>query len=214
MIRVYIVDDHALVRAGYRMLLQKEADIDVVGEAGTGEDGLAAIRRLRPDVVLCDLHLPGISGLDVTERIVRGDFGSRVLVVSVQEDGPLPRRLLEAGASGYVGKACEAGELLRAIREVARGRRYLASHVAQKLALSRLDRDGSPFDSLSPRELEVARMLCTGMRMEEIGRRLSLSGKTVATHKYRLFEKLGIRDTVALARLASQHGISEPAYAI
>ena len=214
MIRVYIVDDHALVRAGYRMILQKESDLDVVGEAGTGEEGLLAIRRLRPDVVICDLHLPGISGLDVTERIVRGDFGSRVLIVSVQEDGPLPRRLLEAGASGYVGKACDAAELVRAIREVARGRRYLASHVAQKLALARLDGEGTPFDLLSPRGLEVARMLCTGMRMEEIGRRLSLSGKTVATHKYRLYEKLGIRDTVALARLASQHGVSEPAYAL
>lgn len=214
MIRVFVVDDHALVRTGFRMILQQETDIEVVGEAGSGEEGLAAIRRLRPDVVLCDLHLPGISGLDVTERIVRGDFGSRVLIVSVQEDGPLPRRLLEAGASGYLGKACEAGELVRAVREVARGRRYLASHVAQRLALSRLDRDGSPFDNLSPRELEVARMLCTGMRMEEIGRRLSLSGKTVATHKYRLYEKLGIRDTVALARLASQHGVSEPAYAL
>ena len=214
MIRVYIIDDHALVRAGYRMILQKESDIDVVGESGTGEEALPAIRRLRPDVVICDLHLPGISGLDVTERIVRGDFGSRVLVVSVQEDGPLPRRLLEAGASGYVGKACDAAELLRAIREVARGRRYLASHVAQKLALSRLGGEGTPFDILSTRELEVARMLCSGMRMEEIGKRLSLSGKTVATHKYRLFEKLGIRDTVALARLASQHGVSEPAYAL
>jgi DNA-binding NarL/FixJ family response regulator len=214
MIRVYIVDDHALVRAGFRMIMQREADIEVVGEAGTGEEALAAIRKLRPDVVICDLHLPGISGLDITERVVRADFGTRVLVVSVQEDGPLPRRLLEAGASGYVGKACEAAELLRAIREVARGRRYLASHVAQKLALSKVDGEGTPFDALSPRELEVARMLCTGMRMEEIGRRLSLSGKTVATHKYRLYEKLGIRDTVALARLASQHGVSEPAYAL
>jgi two-component system invasion response regulator UvrY len=214
MIRVYVVDDHALVRTGFRMIMQLEPDIEVVGEAGTGEEAIAAVRRLRPDVVICDLHLPGISGLDVTERIVRGDFGTRVLIVSVQEDGPLPRRLLEAGASGYLGKACEAAELVRAVREVARGRRYLASHVAQKLALSRLDGEGTPFDLLSPRELEVARMLCTGMRMEEIGRRLSLSGKTVATHKYRLYEKLGIRDTVALARLASQHGVSEPAYAI
>ena len=214
MIRVFLLDDHALVRTGYRLILQQEKDIEVVGESGSGEEGLPAVRRLKPDVVLCDLHLPGISGLDVTERIVRGDFGSRVLVVSVQEDGPLPRRLLEAGASGYVGKACEAGELLRAIREVARGRRYLASHVAQKLALSRLDGDGTPFDALSPRELEVARMLCTGMRMEEIGRRLSLSGKTVATHKYRLFDKLGIKDTVALARLATRHGVSDPVYAI
>ncbi len=214
MIRVFIVDDHALVRTGYRLILQKESDFEVVGEAGSGEDALPAMRRLKPDVVLCDLHLPGISGLDVTERIVRADAGMRVLIVSVQEDGPLPRRLLEAGAAGYVGKGCDAAELVRAIREVARGRRYLASHVAQKLALSRLAGEGTPFDLLSPRELEVARMLCTGMRMEEIGRRLSLSGKTVATHKYRLYEKLGIRDTVALARLASQHGVSEPAYAL
>lgn len=214
MIRIFIVDDHALVRAGYRLILQKENDLDVVGEAGCGEDGLPAIRKLKPDVVICDLHLPGISGLDVTERIVRADFGPRVLIVSVQEDGPLPRRLLEAGAAGYVGKGCDAQELLRAVREVARGRRYLASHVAQKLALARIAGDGSPFDLLSPRELEVARLLCTGMRMEEIGKRLSLSGKTVATHKYRLYEKLGIRDTVALARLAAQHGVSEPAYSL
>src|SRR5690606_39273941 len=98
--------------------------------------------------------------------------------------------------------------------EVARGRRYLASHVAQKLALARINGDGSPFDLLSPRELEVARLLCTGMRMEEIGRRLSLSGKTVATHKYRLYEKLGIRDNVALARMAQLHGVCEPNYSL
>jgi two-component system invasion response regulator UvrY len=214
MIRIFIVDDHALVRAGYRLILQKETDLEVVGESGSGEEGLPAIRKLKPDVVLCDLHLPGISGLDVTERIVRADFGPRVLIVSVQEDGPLPRRLLEAGAAGYVGKGCDAQELLRAVREVARGRRYLASHVAQKLALARIAGDGTPFDLLSPRELEVARMLCTGMRMEEIGRRLSLSGKTVATHKYRLYEKLGIRDNIALSRLAQQHGVSEPAYSL
>ncbi|KFN45297.1 response regulator [Arenimonas composti] len=214
MIRIFIVDDHALVRAGYRLILQKEPGFDVIGEAGSGEDGLVAIRRLKPDVVICDLHLPGISGLDVTERLVRAADGPRVLIVSVQEEGPLPRRLLEAGAGGYVGKGCDAQELVIAVREVARGRRYLASHVAQKLALARLDGDGSPFDRLSPRELEVARLLCTGMRMEEIGKRLSLSGKTVATHKYRLYEKLGIRDNVALARLAQMHGVSEPAYTI
>ena len=213
-IRVYIVDDHALVRAGMRMILSGETDIEVVGEADSGEEALPQIRKLKPGIVLCDLHLPGLSGLEVTDRIVSGDYGTRVVIVSVLADGPMPKRLLEAGASGYVGKGGDAAELLRAIREVARGRRYLASHVAQKLALSRLGGEGTPFDILSPRELEVARMLCTGMRMEEIGKRLSLSGKTVATHKYRLFEKLGIRDTVALARLASQHGVSEPAYAL
>lgn len=214
MIRVFLLDDHALVRTGYRLILGQEKEFEIVGEAGSGEEGLPMIRRLKPHVVICDLHLPGISGLDITERIVRGDLGTYVLIVSVQEEGPMPRRLIEAGASGYLGKGCDAAELVRAVREVARGRRYLASHVAQRMALSRLCGDNSPFDALSPRELEVARMLCQGLRMEEIGRRLSLSGKTVATHKYRLYDKLGIKDTVALARLAGQHGVSDPAYAI
>ena len=214
MIRVFLLDDHALVRTGYRLILVQERDFEVVGEAGSGEEGLPMIRRLKPNVVICDLHLPGISGLDITERIVRAGMGVHVLIVSVQEKGPMPRRLIEAGASGYLGKGCDAQELVRALREVARGRRYLASHVAQRMALAKLCGEGSPFDLLSPRELEVARLLCQGMRMEEIGRRLSLSGKTVATHKYRLYEKLGIKDTVALARLAGQHGVSDPAYAI
>lgn len=214
MIRVFLLDDHALVRTGYRLILGQEKEFEIVGEAGSGEEGLPMIRRLKPQVVICDLHLPGISGLDITERIVRSDLGTYVLIVSVQEEGPMPRRLIEAGASGYLGKGCDAAELVRAVREVARGRRYLASHVAQRMALSRLCGDDSPFDALSPRELEVARMLCQGLRMEEIGRRLSLSGKTVATHKYRLYDKLGIKDTVALARLAGQHGVSDPAYAI
>ncbi|HSR65266.1 MAG TPA: response regulator, partial [Xanthomonadaceae bacterium] len=158
-IRVFLVDDHALVRAGMRMILSGETDIEVVGEAESGEEALPQVRRLKPDVVLCDLHLPGVSGLEVTERIVRGDHGTRVIVVSVLEDGPLPKRLLEVGASGYVGKGGDAAELLRAVRDVARGKRYLASSIAQNLALSGIGGDGSPFDALSPRELEIAMML-------------------------------------------------------
>ena len=114
-IKVYIVDDHALVRAGFRLILGAEADIEVVGEADSAELALPQIRKLKPDVVLCDLHLPGLSGLELTERVVRGDYGTRVIAVSVLEDGPMPRRLLEAGAFGYVGKACDASELLRAV---------------------------------------------------------------------------------------------------
>ena len=214
MIRVLIVDDHALVRTGLRLVLSAERDIEVVGECATGEEAWATLRKMKPDVLLCDLHLPGISGLDVTERVARSGMETKVLIVSIQEDGPLPRRLIEAGAAGYIGKGCDASELVRAVRDVARGRRYLASQVAQHLAFSGLAGPGSPFDKLSPRELEVAKMLCTGMRMEEIGRRLSLSGKTVATHKYRLFDKLGIKDAIALARLAAQHGVSDPAYSL
>ena len=208
MIRVFLLDDHALVRTGYRLILQQEVDMEIVGEAASGEDGLPLIRKLKPDVVICDLHLPGVSGLEITERLVKGQVGPKVVIVSVQEDGPMPKRLLDAGASGYLGKACDARELLKAIREAARGKRYLAGDMAQKIALG--GNDASPFDTLSPRELEVSLLFCQGMRAEEIARQLSLSGKTVATHKYRLFDKLGIKDTVALARLAAQHGITDP----
>ena len=213
-IRIFVVDDHVLVRTGVRMILSGETDIEVVGEADSGEEALPRIRRLKPHIVLCDLHMPGVSGLEVTERIVRGAYGARVIVVSVLEDGPLPRRLLEAGASGYVGKGGDAGELLRAIRDVARGKRYLASSVAQTLALSGLDSDASPFDALSAREMEVALMLTQGMRQEEIARRLSLSAKTVNTHKSRLFQKLRISDSIALARLVSRYGLADPARAL
>lgn len=210
-ITVFIVDDHALVRTGMRMILSAESDINVVGDAESGEIALRLIRQLKPDVVLCDLHLPGVSGLEVTERVVKGDHGSRVIIVSVLEDGPMPRRLLEAGAFGYVGKGGDATELVRAVRDVARGRRYLASNIAQYLALSGLEGDDSPFDELSPRELEVALLLAQGLRQEEIARRLSLSAKTINTHKSRMFDKLAITDNIALARLLGQHGMLEPA---
>ncbi|WP_411834866.1 response regulator [Pseudoxanthomonas mexicana] len=213
-IRVYLVDDHALVRAGMKMILGSEDDIEVVGESESGEAALPQIRQLAPDVVLCDLHLPGYSGLEVTERIVRGDHGTRVIIVSVLEDGPLPRRLLEAGASGYVGKGGDAAELVRAVREVSRGRRYLGNNVAQNLALHSVAGEGSPFDALSPRELEVAMLLTQGMRQDDIARRLSLSAKTVNTHKSRLFEKTGVHDNIALARLAAQYGLLDPARAL
>jgi len=210
-IRVYLVDDHALVRTGMKMILSSETDIEVVGEAETGEDALPAIRQLQPDVVLCDLHLPGVSGMEVTERIVRGHRSTRVVIVSVLEDGPLPKRLLEGGAAGYIGKGCDAQELLRAVRDVAAGRRYLGTSIAQNLALSTVEGNGSPFDNLSPRELEVALLRTQGLRQEDIARRLSLSAKTVNTHKARLFEKMGIHDNIALARMASQYGLVDPA---
>ncbi len=126
-IRVYLVDDHALVRTGMKMILSGETDIEVVGEAETGEDALREVRQLLPDVVLCDLHLPGVSGMEVTERIVRSHRNTRVVIVSVLEDGPLPKRLLEAGAAGYIGKGCDAQELLRAVRDGG-GRSSLPGH--------------------------------------------------------------------------------------
>ena len=210
MIRVYLVDDHELVRTGFRMLLSQHPEFSVVGEAGTGEQALADLRQTAADVVLCDLHLPGISGLEVTDRLIRGSSDARVIVVSAQEDGPLPRRVLAAGASGYLGKAAPANELLRAIRDVARGKRYISNAVAQQMAISSLDTTGSPFEQLSVRELEVAMLLVQGLRMTAIADHLNLSSKTVATHKYNLFAKLHVADLASLTRLAMQHGLSGP----
>lgn len=213
-IRVFLIDDHALVRTGMKMILSSEIDIDVIGEAASGEEALPLIRKLVPDVVLCDLHLPGVSGLEITERIARGDKGPRVVIVSVLEDGPLPKRLMEAGASGYIGKGGDATELIRAVREVARGKRYLGNNIAQNLALLNVGGDTSPFDVLSPRELEVAMLLTQGLRQEDIAKRLNLSAKTINTHKTRLFEKTGVQDNIALARLAAQYGLSDPSRAL
>lgn len=210
-IRIYLIDDHSLVRTGMKMILAGEVDIEVVGDADNGEEALRQIRALKPDVVLCDLHLPGMSGLEITERITRSDLHAKVIIVSVLEDGPLPKRLMEAGASGYIGKAGDSAELLSAVRLVSRGKRYLGANVAQNLALSNVGAgNASPFDELSPRELEVAMLLTQGLRQEDIAKRLSLSAKTVNTHKARLFQKVGIQDNISLARLAAQYGLLDP----
>jgi two-component system, NarL family, invasion response regulator UvrY len=211
MIRVFLIDDHALIRTGFRMILSQEVDIEIVGEASNAEEALPLIRRLKPDVLLCDLHLPGASGLEITEKVQRIEPAPRVVICSVQEEGPMPQRLMECGAMGYISKGCDSSELLRAVRDAARGKRYLASDLAMRIALGKND---SPFKQLSDREMEVAILLCEGKRAEDIARQLNLSGKTVATHKHRLFQKLGVEDTIALARMASQYGITDPARAM
>jgi DNA-binding NarL/FixJ family response regulator len=209
MIRIALVDDHELVRTGFRMILSREADIDIVGEAASGEEAVQLAKKLKPDVLLMDVHMPGISGLEATERIVRAQPKVRVIVVTMQDEKPFPRRLLEAGAAGYVTKACPAVELVKAVREVAHGGRYLSTDVARALALDSLPgRDAAnPFAPLSARELEVAMLLAAGESMQDIAKRLHLSAKTVATYKYRVYEKLAVASEVALAHLAMQHGI-------
>lgn len=211
MIRVFLLDDHALIRTGFRLILSAEVDIEVVGEAASGEEALPRIRQLKPDVILCDLHLPGMSGLELTQRFQRMDPAPKVVICSVQEEGPMPRRLMDAGAMGYIGKGCDANELLRAVRDAYRGKRFMGGDLAMRMAL---DKEASPFDRLSEREMEVAMMLCQGQRAEDIARKLHLSGKTIATHKSRLLQKLGIGDTVALARMASQYGVTQPSVAV
>lgn len=207
MTKIVLVDDHELVRVGFRMILQQQADLEVLGEAGTAEDGLRLIRDKNPDVALVDVHMPGMSGLELTERVIRAKLETRVIILTVVDDARFPKRLLDAGAFGYLTKSCGAEELLKAIRQVASGRRYLAAEVAHRLALSTMEPDGSPFDCLSSRELEVAMMLVRGKPLTAIGEQLSLSPKTVSTYKQRLMEKLQVEHVVGLAHLMVAHGL-------
>lgn len=208
MIRIALVDDHNIMRAGLRAILQKEAaDIEIVGEAEDGEKGLLLIKQGQPDIALVDVHMPGISGVELTERVRRAKSPTKVVILTVASEAPFPRRLLEAGACGYLTKGCPADELIKAIRQVADGKRYIGSDVAQQLALATMDGERSPFEKLSARELEIAIMLAKGLKANGIATRLHLSEKTVATYKARLFEKLEIDNVVALANLAAVHGL-------
>jgi two-component system, NarL family, invasion response regulator UvrY len=209
MIRIVLVDDHNLVRTGLRMILETQADFEVVAEADDGERGLLLIRQSQPDVALVDIHMPGFSGVEVTERVRRAKLATKILILTITGDAPFPRRLLDAGANGYLTKGCRAEELIKAVRHVASGRRYLGSELAQQLALESMSGSASPFQELSVRELEVAMMLAQGHGAPIIADRLKLSPKTVATYKYRLFEKLAIDNVVALAHLANLHGLTQ-----
>ncbi len=211
MIRVLLVDDHAMVLAGLRLILEKASDIEIVGEAESGEAGIALARQLTPDVILMDVQMPGISGLEAAQRILRRQPRARILAVTARGDELFARRMIEAGAAGYVTKACPQEELLTAVHQVSRGQRYLSVDVARALALRAFDQTGaSPFERLTPRELEVAILIANGESMPRIATRLNITPKTVASHKYRVFEKLGVDNDVALTRLALQHGVVDP----
>lgn len=210
MIRILLVDDHAMVLAGFRLILGQLADIEIVGEADNGESGIQLARQLIPDVVLMDVQMPGISGIEATQRILRGQPQIRVLAVTASGDELFARRMLEIGAAGYVTKACPQDELVRAVRQVADGQRYLSVDVARALALRTFEGGGSPFEKLTPRELEVTILIGNGETMPRIAKRLCITAKTVATHKYRVFEKLSVDNDVALTRLALRHGIVDP----
>jgi DNA-binding NarL/FixJ family response regulator len=207
MIRVVLVDDHELVRSGFRLILAGQPDIEVVGEASNAEDGLRLVRAQKPDVALIDVHMPGMSGIELTERVQRADLPTRIVILTVVQDAQFPRRLLQSGALGYLTKGCPAEELLEAVRTVAAGNRYLDATIAREMALAAVDGDGSPLESLSSRELEVAQMLARGLAVNEVANRLNLSAKTISTYKQRLFEKLGVAHTIALAHVLSAHGL-------
>lgn len=211
MTSILIVEDHDLVRTGLKNILSAEPGLKIVGETSTGEEAIRLARDLEPDVILMDVELPGLSGLETTERILKVQSRVRVVVLTAHSEPPLPARLLDIGASGYLTKACSARELVNAVKAVARGERYIGSEIAQQLALSLLPgTPQSPFQELTARELEVALMLTQGMKPPSIAEVIKVSPKTVATHKYNIYEKVGVSSEVELLRLALRYGLVKP----
>ena len=209
MIKVYVVDDHDLVRTGITRMLADIAGLKVVGEAASGEEALRDIRDLNPDVVLMDAKMPGIGGLEATRKLLRQNADVKVIAVTVCGDEPFPSRFLQAGASGYLTKGAAIDEMVKAIRLVHSGQRYISPEVAQALALKPFvnDGEGSPFDQLSERELQIAMMIVNCQKVQEISDKLFLSPKTVNSYRYRVFDKLGINSDVELTLLAIRRGM-------
>lgn len=215
MIEVLIVDDHDLVRTGISRMIADVAGIKVVGEANSGEEGIKLARELQPNVVLMDVKMPGIGGLEATRKLVRSSADIRVIAVTVCGEEPFPSRLMQAGASGYITKGADLEEMVKAIRLVHSGQRYISPDVAQALALKpyNCSGNGTPFDILSERELQIMYMVVNCQKVQEISDKLCLSPKTVNSYRYRIFDKLGLSSDVELTLLAIRHGLLDAEYA-
>ena len=208
MIQILLVDDHDLVRAGLKRILEDVNNIKVIGEACTGEEAIQMVRLRKPDVVIMDVNMPGIGGLETTRKIMQIDANIKVIVVTVHVEEPYPTRLLEAGAAGYLTKSCAVDEIVMAIQAVAKGERYVSADIARQVALSMLPGGKrSLFEKLSQREMQVMLMVTQGQSIQDISDRLCLSPKTVSTYRYRLYEKLAVENDVELTHLAMRHGI-------
>jgi two-component system, NarL family, invasion response regulator UvrY len=209
LIRVLVVDDHDLVRTGITRMLADIDGLHVVGQAESGEESLKKVRELKPDVVLMDIKMPGIGGLEATRKLIRSHPGLKVVAVTVCEEDPFPTRLLQAGAAGYLTKGAALEEMVQAIRMVFSGQRYISPQIAQQLALKSFQpqSSNSPFDLLSEREIQIALMITGCQKVQAISDKLCLSPKTVNTYRYRIFEKLSITSDVELALLAVRHGM-------
>ncbi|MAX32751.1 MAG: two-component system response regulator UvrY, partial [Halomonadaceae bacterium] len=188
-------------------LLDAENGIKVVDEAADGEEAVTLARQLRPDVVLMDIRMPGIGGLEATRKIAKTIDDCRVLVLTAFLEETFAQRLLDAGACGFIGKGAEPSEMVQAIRAVFDGKRYVSPTIAQRLVLSKIETPENPFDSLSQRELQVAMMIVNCQRVSDISDSLFLSPKTVNTYRYRIFEKLGVHSDVELTHLGLRHGL-------
>lgn len=212
MIKVVLVDDHQLVRTGVKLILEGTGNVRIVGEAESGEAAITVVEETRPDVVLMDISMPGMGGLEATRKLLAAHPGLKVVVLSVHVEEPFPSRFMKVGASGYLTKDCAVEEMLAAITTVHEGGRYIGAEVARKMAMHHIPGGASsPFERLSDRELQVMMMVIRGAKVTEISEKLFISTKTVNTYRYRVFEKLGVKNDVELTHLAMRHGIIEEA---
>ena len=207
---VLLVDDHAVVREGYRRLLEESGRITVVAEAASAAEAYQLFCALAPNVVVMDIALPGVSGIEGTRRILAHDPQARVLVFSMYEDAIFVRRALETGAAGYLTKASAPRVLVEAVDAVAAGRRFLSPDVAQSLALQPLSADRSAPDVLSAREFEVLKLLVQGCTLNDIASQLGLNPKTVSNHQSSIKQKLGAETPTQLLRAAMRLGLMPP----
>lgn len=204
-----LVDDHDIVRTGLKLVIEKMSGVKIVGECKDGLAAIEAVKTLKPDVVLMDVNMPRVNGLEATRRIAQSDPYVRIIILTIHAENPYPKKLLDAGALGYLTKGCAATELESAINKVAKGQRYVGADIAQQMALAMLPggHKDSPFDALTVRELDVAMLLVRGKKAKEIAAVLELTDKTVATYKYRVLEKMDLRNEVELTHMAIRHGI-------
>lgn len=212
MIKILIVDDHELVRTGISRMLRDSTELQVIGQASSGEEALDMARELKPDIILMDVLMPGIGGLAATRMLKQRHPQVRVIAVTACEDSPFPGRLLQAGASGYLTKGTDISEVRLAIERVNAGEYYISPQIAQQMALQSLGAaaEESPFAQLSEREMQIALLISRGSKIQTIASQLSLSPKTVNTYRYRIFEKLKLENDVELALFAVRHGLVNP----
>lgn len=209
-LNVLLVDDHSVVRMGFKMLIDSEKDMQVIAEAETGEEGIIKFQEIKPDVVVMDITMPGIGGLEAIERIIAKDKNAKILVLSAHEDSVHPKRVLSAGAIGYLTKRSAAEELISAIRTVGSGKKYIESSVAQQLAITQLSGENDPTEILSDREFEVFIALAKGKSTNEIADTMCLSPRTVGTHLYNIKQKLNANNSAEIALIAIRCGLIEP----
>lgn len=209
---ILLADDHPIVRKGLRDLLETEANLQVIGEAANGLEVVAMVERLKPDILVLDVVMPGLNGVEVTQQVLRRSPQTRVIIFSMHADESYVLRALRNGASGYVLKDSSPDELVRAVREVLAGRRYLGpplseraieTYVQQKAEMATLDR----YERLTTREREILHLTLEGYNNTQIAEQLSISPRTVATHRTNMMRKLGLKTRTDLIRFALQQGL-------